>query len=412
MGAPAAPQPPAPAPYGQPAQAVPAQGAYPHNPYAAQNPYATQPQMPVQQPYGVPAGAPMGAPMGAYPGQPGMPGMPTGAYGAPAPAPGFPGGPAPYPGMPGYPGTAPFGWRPPQPFRPLKGLAVALYALLGVSALGAVVTMVAFFMRASLLNDLIDDASSVSSGDADNADNFVVASTTLTGLVMAATAVVFVIWFYRARCNVDLFGPSKQRLARGWAIGGWFCPVVWFWFPKLIAHDVWKASDQHAPERGGKTPGRQATLWVWWVLLQLAMWAPWIGTFLYPNFDDIVVDDAPDLRTADYVSGSLRVLLVLASVAAVFVVRKITALQHEREATALAAAGLGMDPAAYMAAVAAGAAGAAVAGVATAGAAGAVGVATAGVPAPAAAPAAESVAAPAEAVAAPAAPVAAPAAAP
>ncbi|MGR6997561.1 DUF4328 domain-containing protein [Yinghuangia aomiensis] len=122
--------------------------------------------------------------------------------------------------------------------------------------------------------------------------------------------------------------------------------MVWWWFPKLIAHDVWKASDPQAAERGGATPGRKPLLWVWWVLCLLGSGAT-IGTlFLYPNQDDITVDDASDLRTADYVSGGTQLLMVLAAVATILVVRKITTFQHAREAAAFAAMGLTSDPAA------------------------------------------------------------------
>lgn len=284
-------------------------GAYPHNPYLPQNPYVAQ-----------------------VPAQGGQ--MPYGAYAAPA--------------QPGYYGVATpvYGWRPQAPFRSLKGLAVALYVLLAASAVGAVVSLVAYLMRALLLGDLIDDPSSVTDGEADNADTFVTVATGFAGLALFATAIVFCVWFYRARCNVDLFGPSKQTLARGWAIGGWFCPVVWWWFPMQIADDVWKASDPDAADRGGATPGRKGLLWTWWILFVLAVWSHAGASFLYPSEDDIVLDDAKDLRTADYVTGGLWILMVLAAIAAILVVRRITAFQHTREARALAAAGLPHDPAA------------------------------------------------------------------
>ncbi|MFI6588120.1 DUF4328 domain-containing protein [Embleya sp. NPDC050493] len=275
-------------------------------------------------PYAAPASAvaPAGAYTGAYPHAPGQ-FAPQTPYGMPSP----------YPASP-YPG-----WLP-QPFRALRGLAVTLYVLLPLSAVFAALCAAAFFHRADVLRQ-ISDAGELGMTDAlrtkaEDSDSLVAAATTFLVLSMIATAVLFIIWMYRARANVDLFGPSKQHLSTGWAIGGWLVPVVSLWFPKLILHDVWRASDPRTAERGGRTPGRLPLLWAWWVLLVASGVLFFASRLSYPLDEDIELSDADRLRTIDFLSGIADVVLILAAVAAILVVRRITTFQHEREALAFA----------------------------------------------------------------------------
>ncbi|MGC0419579.1 DUF4328 domain-containing protein [Embleya sp. AB8] len=314
--------------------------------YCGAVPAAAAPQQPGAGPApvltGSPAAPPVAVPAAA---------MPPDPYAAPAPAPtgGYPGAyphapgqfaPQPPYGMPGpYPGSPYPGWLP-QPFRALRGLAVTLYILLPLSAVFAGLCAAAFFHRADVLRQIVD-AGEFGMTDslrtrAEDSDALVAAAITFLVLAMIATAVLFVIWMYRARANVDLFGPSKQHLSTGWAIGGWLVPVVNLWFPKLILHDVWRASDPRTAERGGRTPGRLPLLWAWWVLLIGSTVLFFASRLSYPLSDDIELSDADRLQTIDILSGAADIVLILAAVAAVLVVRRITTFQHEREALAFA----------------------------------------------------------------------------
>ncbi|MFG2227460.1 DUF4328 domain-containing protein [Streptomyces sp. NPDC048644] len=49
--------------------------------------------------------------------------------------------------------------------------------------------------------------------------------------VTVATAVVFIVWFHRARVNAGVFAPNCHAMKHGWAIWGWVVPVVNLWSP-------------------------------------------------------------------------------------------------------------------------------------------------------------------------------------
>jgi hypothetical protein len=157
---------------------------------------------------------------------------------------------------------------------------------------------------------------------------------------LLATGIVFLVWFHRARKNIELFSPIPPALSTGWAIASWFTPLVNFWFPKQIAHDIWKASDPQAPLRGGSTPGRHALLWPWWLLWSAAWLCGWYGVLADPSSDDegngyAYVDiDYGKLQTVDIVTAVSALLFIAAGALAAVFVWKITTFQHQRAAGA------------------------------------------------------------------------------
>ncbi len=40
---------------------------------------------------------------------------------------------------------------------------------------------------------------------------------------------------------MDAVAPTERRYGHGWAIGGWFVPILNFWRPMQVVNDVWRA---------------------------------------------------------------------------------------------------------------------------------------------------------------------------
>ncbi|MFI8997310.1 DUF4328 domain-containing protein [Streptomyces sp. NPDC053542] len=132
-------------------------------------------------------------------------------------------------------------------------------------------------------------------------------------------AVAFLVWFFRARINAEVFAPDGHRRGRLWTLGAWFIPFLNWWFPCQIAADIWKASSP---------PGRRSPLTlvnVWWGL--------WLATHVVGLIGSSQMKKAEEFhefRTA------VRTLLVsdlldaaAAALAIAFVLR-LTALQRAR----------------------------------------------------------------------------------
>jgi Domain of unknown function (DUF4328) len=77
-------------------------------------------------------------------------------------------------------------------------------------------------------------------------------SVTRSGVIGGAQSVMFllagigfIVWFRRAYGSLDRFASGLRRHGLGWAVGGWFVPILNLWRPKQIANDVWRAGRPH-----------------------------------------------------------------------------------------------------------------------------------------------------------------------
>lgn len=166
---------------------------------------------------------------------------------------------------------------------------------------------------------------------AEAADNLTLIAAWLYGLFTVAAAIVFIIWLWRARQNSEALSEGLHTRARGWAIGGWFVPIVAWWFPYQVVRDVWLASDpatrivtgELRRTSGGKLVG-------WW-------WACWIVASVTALISLRHAQGEPSAETIADIERWFRlgatydtvstVFEVLAVVLVFFVIRRISAWQ-------------------------------------------------------------------------------------
>lgn len=134
---------------------------------------------------------------------------------------------------------------------------------------------------------------------------------TLVGQGMRiAAAILFVAWFHRAYANAHALGLRGSH-GVGWAIGGWFVPILSFVYPFHIASQMWR----HAT---AERVGAQAIVGLWWAALL-------IGYFT-DSFGSGMVEHRVDATGMQVVFVSC--LLGVASTAlAIVMVRRLTAAQ-------------------------------------------------------------------------------------
>ena len=120
-----------------------------------------------------------------------------------------------------------------------------------------------------------------------------------------AGAIAFIAWLYRAYRNVDVVAPNERRRAHGWAIGGWFVPILAFWRPLQVVNDVWRAG---GPPRTTTLPG----LW----------WAAWVLNFVLHWFARSSYSEAsPEAyKESMYAAAVADTCYVVAAVLAIVVV--------------------------------------------------------------------------------------------
>lgn len=89
------------------------------------------------------------------------------------------------------------------------------------------------------------------------------------GLVaMLVTAIFFIGWLLRVHDSTSAIGLARPRHGRGWAIGGWFVPILNWWRPKQIMNDLWKISDPEQPPEARRFEDNKVSpvVHLWWAL--------------------------------------------------------------------------------------------------------------------------------------------------
>jgi hypothetical protein len=217
--------------------------------------------------------------------------------------------------MTGYP-------SPRAQTKPVAGLGIATQVMLAIQLLATVALLFPVLHQRDLIDRLKSDPTSVGLAEATRADDRVVAVSAIVSLLYFATGVVWIIWFHRARKNVEAWLPVFQRRSPGWAIGGWVCPIVNLWFPFMIAKDILDDTERRTENSRRSRP----MLLIWWL--------GYLALFVL----ELVQRRASGGDTLDDItsySNTTMVLIVTQVVAAVFaivVVRQITAAQETRRA--------------------------------------------------------------------------------
>lgn len=131
-------------------------------------------------------------------------------------------------------------------------------------------------------------------------------------LLLLITAALFITWHYRMLRQLERTLSEPLRHSAGWAIGGWFVPLLNLVRPKQMVNDTWRAT----------TPPGTPPRWVplsfqaWWALWVLSEVVTGVGTNMQThNLDQVV--------TASNVLAAGDALTVAAAVLAVVVVIKL-----------------------------------------------------------------------------------------
>lgn len=216
---------------------------------------------------------------------------------------------------------------PAGPYRSAQRLATVLVALLTVDVVFAVAAFVADFQMIEVVEG--GRTTPFSWEDAAAYDRLALIGGLQSG-AGALTAIFFIVWLRRVYRNLGALGTRWLRFRAGWAVWGWFTPVLSFARPKSIANDVWRASDPALPRRIPRPPEGapipSALNW-WW------------GTYLFGSFDPLGFETGGEAAaTLDEWMILLRwgqgadAALAAAGVLAILVVRRTTARQEQRHA--------------------------------------------------------------------------------
>lgn len=154
---------------------------------------------------------------------------------------------------------------------------------------------------------------------ADHADSLNAVAGYVQSAALLATAVVYLVWFHRARVNAEVFDPFGHSTRRTWAVWGWFVPVLNLWRPRRVMLDIWDASTAH----GARVS--HGLVNVWWTLWIVSLLADRVATVQNRG-----ADTAWGLRDAAGQAMFSDAADLAAAVLAILVVLRLTRMQDEK----------------------------------------------------------------------------------
>jgi hypothetical protein len=214
----------------------------------------------------------------------------------------------------------------------LRGLTTALTVMLGAMALVNVANLLANVQLRSRWLEVTGDGQITGSladlYDVSRLEDRANGLTVLGAVGALATGIVFIIWLFKARSNIEPLG-ERGGLATGWAIGGWFIPCASWVLPFLVARDTWLGSRPRA---------RTVTLTplaVWWGTWVVGGIATMMQRFTEPDDAFVYTESAIASLVDDYSQARLYSIIgatswAASAVFAIIVVRSLDRMQQER----------------------------------------------------------------------------------
>jgi len=103
--------------------------------------------------------------------------------------------------------------------------------------------------------------------------------------VFLGAAVTFLMWFHRVFVNLPALGIKDARWSAGWAVAGWFVPIMSFFLPYQVASDIWQASDPTATTDYWRTRPLKPLLNRWWGFFVAWMVVEWMAFCAWTRVD-------------------------------------------------------------------------------------------------------------------------------
>lgn len=215
----------------------------------------------------------------------------------------------------------------------LGGLVTAATVLLGIVSALSLVAAVLNFRLAGVAQQFADGDASLF--DLIDAENLMLGVNRAVLITSIPTIIVWIVWQFRFSRNAQLFG-RRLGLGPGWAIGGWFIPLVNFGLPAVQMWGVAKASDPDLPDGAPADDGRAPRVLVPWAItwaLSVIVTISGSGTRGSENTTLLSQGAFTDYIENDYVPGSQTIavgllLYAAAGVLGLLLIRRMSDAQN------------------------------------------------------------------------------------
>jgi hypothetical protein len=168
---------------------------------------------------------------------------------------------------------------------------------------------------AQLMSGWIHDPLSATANQANVVDLGGLALSITRVLILLGCGVLFIIWLFQAHRS-NRMDAAKLQHGSGWAIGGWFVPILGLWRPYQMVLDAYCGS---SGARMGSTLLRG-----WWAAFVLMQITSQVSFRLIPDESLVGTELMDALRTSATIDAVDGLVSCVAAILAILVVRKVT----------------------------------------------------------------------------------------
>lgn len=137
-----------------------------------------------------------------------------------------------------------------------------LFASVAVHVASAVINL----QRVRLIDRVLDHPGTTSIDEVLRSDQQVSDIGLAQLIVLALTALAFILWFVTTYRALYRRRPNGLRYSPGWAVGGWLVPFLNLVRPYQMAHDAWFVAEGRIPPRRSRHWGLVRFWWFTWII--------------------------------------------------------------------------------------------------------------------------------------------------
>jgi hypothetical protein len=143
--------------------------------------------------------------------------------------------------------------------------------------------------------------------------------------VIAIVSIMFLIWNYKSYKNIEILRGYPASRSSHWAVTSYFVPILCFFRPCGIMHEIWDESEPSITPCPIKGTGKRWLVGIWWFFF--------LGAMIWYRLDNMANVENPtiaDIRQSSLMAIYFDSWLVLGAASAIFLVRQITNREEQR----------------------------------------------------------------------------------
>ena len=218
--------------------------------------------------------------------------------------------------------------KPVPPYSSIRGLSISLAIMFGILLLVTIVAVVSDLFQVQLL-DRIASGLGVTDAEATANDLRQAIIGSAYFLINIAVVVLFLVWIHHAHRNLRSLGAEGLDYSPGWAVGGFFIPIMNLFRPYQVTREIWKGSDPDFSSTDGMAwkSVRLTPLLGWWWALYLITGV--VGNaVLRASFNTETLESIQSFANVTLVSDILLVPAIILAVAVVLGIDRRQARRH------------------------------------------------------------------------------------